>query len=38
MSQLLIRPEAFRNRIDDFGYEFLSFETRKLDRGPDVLR
>ncbi len=32
MSQLLIRPEAFRNRIDDFGYEFLSFETRKLDR------
>jgi len=33
MSQLLIRPEAFRNRIDDFGYEFLSFEARKLERG-----
>jgi 5-deoxy-glucuronate isomerase len=33
MSELLIRPEAFRNRVDDFGFEFLSFETRKLDRG-----
>ncbi len=33
MSELLIRPEAFRNRINDFGYEFLSFETRKLERG-----
>jgi len=33
MSQLLVRPEAFRNRIEDFGYEFLSFETRALDRG-----
>ena len=30
MSGLLIRPERFRNRIENFGYEFLSFETRRL--------
>ena len=33
MSNLLVPPEAFRNRIDDFGYEYLSFETRKLAQG-----
>jgi len=33
MSQLLIRPEAFQNRLNDFGYEFLSFETCKLEPG-----
>jgi 5-deoxy-glucuronate isomerase len=33
MSELLIRPEAFQNRVEDFGYEHLSFETRRLDRG-----
>jgi 5-deoxy-glucuronate isomerase len=33
MSQLLVRPEAFRNRVNDFGYEFLSFETRELEGG-----
>jgi len=33
MSSLLIRPERFRDRTDDFGYEFLSFETRKLAAG-----
>ncbi len=33
MSKLLIRPEAFRNRIENFGYEYLSFETRKLEAG-----
>jgi 5-deoxy-glucuronate isomerase len=33
MSDLLIRPDVFRNRIDDFGFEFLSFETRKLEPG-----
>jgi 5-deoxy-glucuronate isomerase len=33
MSSLLIRPEGFRNRIEDFGYEFLSFESRKLAAG-----
>ncbi len=33
MSELLVRPEAFRNRIVDFGYEFLSFENRKLEAG-----
>ncbi len=30
---MLVRPEKFRNRIEDFGYEFLSFETRKLEAG-----
>ncbi|MGD0348201.1 MAG: 5-deoxy-glucuronate isomerase [Terracidiphilus sp.] len=33
MSDLLVRPEKFRNRIEDFGYEYLSFETRKLEAG-----
>jgi len=33
MSELLIRPEKFRNRTEDFGYDFLSFETRKLEGG-----
>ena len=30
---LLVRPDAFRNRIENFGYEFLSFEVRKLAQG-----
>jgi 5-deoxy-glucuronate isomerase len=33
MSHLLIEPETFRNRVADFGFEFLSFETRKLAKG-----
>jgi len=33
MRNLLVRPERFRNQIEDFGYEFLSFETRKLEAG-----
>jgi 5-deoxy-glucuronate isomerase len=33
MSELRVRPEKFRNRTEDFGYEFLSFETRKLEAG-----
>lgn len=33
MSNLLVHPEAFRNRIENFGYEFLSFEARKLVQG-----
>ena len=33
MPDLLVRPEAFLNRIENFGYEFLSFEVRKLPRG-----
>lgn len=33
MRDLLIRAEKFRDRIDDFGYEYLSFETRKLEAG-----
>lgn len=35
MSELLIRPEKFRNRTEDFGYEFLSFETRNLEVGQE---
>lgn len=33
MSDLLVRPEKFLNRTEDFGYEFLSFENRKLEKG-----
>jgi 5-deoxy-glucuronate isomerase len=33
MSELLIRSEKFRNRVEDFGFEYLSFETRKLEAG-----
>lgn len=33
MSQLLVRPDVFRNRTEDFGCEFLSFENRKLAPG-----
>jgi 5-deoxy-glucuronate isomerase len=33
MSDLLVRPEEFSDRIDDFGYELLSGETRKLEAG-----
>jgi 5-deoxy-glucuronate isomerase len=33
MSELLIEPEVFRNQVADFGFEFLSFETRKLATG-----
>ncbi|MRR12725.1 5-deoxy-glucuronate isomerase, partial [bacterium] len=33
MNRLLIPPERFTDRIDDFGYEFLSFENRKLPAG-----
>jgi 5-deoxy-glucuronate isomerase len=33
MSKLLVKPEKFRNRIENFGYEFLSFEVRNLAQG-----
>ena len=33
MSDLLVRAEAFRNRIENFGYEYLSFESRQLEQG-----
>ncbi len=33
MSELLVRPEKFRDRIETFGYEYLSFEARKLTAG-----
>lgn len=35
MSDLLVRPEVFRNRVADFGFEYLSFETRKLEPGQE---
>ena len=31
--KLLIPPVTFTNRIDDFGFEFLTFENRKLAAG-----
>jgi 5-deoxy-glucuronate isomerase len=30
MNALLIPPEKFTNRIDDFGFEFIAFEMRRL--------
>ena len=33
MSELLVSPEKFRNRIENFGFEFLSFESRRLELG-----
>lgn len=33
MKQLLIAPEKFTDRIEDFGFEFLAFENRKLAAG-----
>ena len=33
MSDLLVRPEKFLNRTEDFGYEYLSFENRKVEPG-----
>lgn len=33
MSELLVRPEVFDSRIEDFGYEYLSFQTRRIAEG-----
>lgn len=33
MSKYLIRPEVFRDRAENFGYDYLSFATRKLEAG-----
>jgi 5-deoxy-glucuronate isomerase len=33
MPDLLLPAERFRNRIADFGYEFLTFENRKMEAG-----
>ena len=33
MSDLLVRPEGFENQIADFGYEFLSFQRRRMAAG-----
>lgn len=33
MNKLLIPPERFTNRIDDFGFKLLAFENRKLPAG-----
>ena len=38
MSALLERPELFSGRIESFGYEYLSFETRKLTAGARARR
>ena len=35
MSTLLVRPEVFRNRTENFGYEYLSFESRKMTPGTE---
>jgi 5-deoxy-glucuronate isomerase len=33
MSHLLVRPESFKNRREDFGCQYLSFENRELGAG-----
>jgi 5-deoxy-glucuronate isomerase len=33
MSDLLIHPEVFRNRAENFGFELLSLESRQLEQG-----
>lgn len=33
MANLLIRPEAFTGKIEDFGYDYLSFQARQLASG-----
>jgi 5-deoxy-glucuronate isomerase len=33
VNKLLIAPERFTNRVDDFGFEFLAFENRRLAAG-----
>jgi 5-deoxy-glucuronate isomerase len=33
MNKLLVPPERFANRTDDFGFEILAFENRKLAAG-----
>ena len=33
MSTLLVRAETFTDRIESFGYDYLSFEARKLAAG-----
>jgi len=33
MKQLLIPPERFTRRVEDFGFEYLSFESRELAAG-----
>jgi 5-deoxy-glucuronate isomerase len=30
---LLVKPETFANRVENFGFELLSFESRKLAKG-----
>src|SRR4051794_14588632 len=33
MNELLVGPSKFTNRIESFGYEYLSFEARRLAAG-----
>lgn len=35
MSELVGRPERFRNRTEGFGFEYLSFETRRMEVGQE---
>jgi 5-deoxy-glucuronate isomerase len=37
MSNLLVRSEVFRNRIEDFGFEFLSLEARQMEPGQSYI-
>lgn len=36
MSSLLFQPEVFRDRIENFGFEYLSFEAHKLAEGQKI--
>ena len=38
MNELLIRAETFTNRIESFGYEYLSFQARKLAAGTPYMK
>ncbi|HEV2446483.1 MAG TPA: 5-deoxy-glucuronate isomerase, partial [Candidatus Sulfopaludibacter sp.] len=35
MNELLVRPDRFTGRVEDFGYQYLSFENVKLDAGQE---
>ncbi len=35
MTELLVRPERFTGRIEDFAYEHLSFQVRRLSSGKE---
>lgn len=33
MTDLLVRPERFTGRVEDFGYQYLAFENRRMRHG-----